>query len=82
MLPQGGQYQRVQIAIAVALNPHILLLDEPTASLDPAAVRRVEELLRSWDGSIVWVSHDPEQLTRFGGRVVDLSHRHLSRGGA
>lgn len=68
----GGQAQRVQIAIAVALNPPFLLLDEPTSALDPESTRRVERLLKSCGSALIWVSHDPHQPGRVGGKVLDL----------
>ena len=68
----GGQAQRVQIAIAVALRPAILLLDEPTSSLDVDSARRVERVLKNCGAGLLWVSHDPQQPSRVGGRVIDL----------
>jgi ABC-type iron transport system FetAB ATPase subunit len=68
----GGQAQRVQIAIAVALCPSILLLDEPTSSLDVDSARKVERVLKNCGSGLIWVSHDPQQPARVGGRVLDL----------
>ena len=68
----GGQAQRVQIAIAVALNPEILLLDEPTSSLDVDSARRVERVLKFSGAGLVWVSHDSQQPGRVGGKVLNL----------
>ena len=56
------------------LNPRGLLLDEPTAALDPESVEAVEELVRCWlehrsDGAYVWISHSPEQLVRIASKV-------------
>lgn len=68
----GGQAQRVQLAIALALRPKVLLLDEPTSSLDPESTRRVERAVRACGSAVVWVSHDPEQPSRVGGRILTL----------
>ncbi|KDD75209.1 hypothetical protein H632_c809p1 [Helicosporidium sp. ATCC 50920] len=68
----GGESQRVSLAIALALRPRVLLLDEPTASLDESLVRRVEQELQTCGAAIVWVSHDPEQASRLGARVLNL----------
>lgn len=68
----GGQAQRVQIAIAVALNPAILLLDEPTSALDVESARRVERVLKLSGAGLLWVSHDPRQPSRVGGKVLNL----------
>ena len=62
----------MQLAIAVALRPAILLLDEPTSSLDVDSARRVERLLKSCGSALLWVSHDPHQPARVGGKVLDL----------
>jgi ABC-type iron transport system FetAB ATPase subunit len=69
---QGGQAQRVQLAIAVALNPAVLLLDEPTSSLDVESARRVERVLKACGAALIWVSHDPHQPARVGGRCLHL----------
>ena len=71
----GGEQQRVALARALAREPDILLLDEPTASLDPAATRHVEEiiLMASQSGTkIVMASHDLGQVRRLAGDVVFL----------
>ena len=69
---QGGQAQRVVIAVAVALKPPILLLDEPTSALDPESAKLAEAVLKACGSACVWVSHDPAQPGRVGGRVLDL----------
>jgi putative ABC transport system ATP-binding protein len=69
-----GEQQRVMLARALALEPEVLLLDEPTASLDAAATAAVEDALRNLHGvSIVLVTHDPGQADRLAERTVRLS---------
>jgi phosphate transport system ATP-binding protein len=70
----GGQQQRLCLARALALEPDFLLLDEPTASLDVRAARRIEELLLQLKRryTIVAVSHGLAQARRLADRVVVL----------
>jgi putative ABC transport system ATP-binding protein len=72
----GGEMQIAALVRVLQLAPDVLLLDEPTASLDPASARAIEALVDAWfgaDGSraFIWVSHDPEQAKR-------VATRHLS----
>ncbi|MFA5551534.1 MAG: phosphate ABC transporter ATP-binding protein PstB [Trueperaceae bacterium] len=62
----GGQQQRLSIARALAVEPDVLLMDEPTSSLDPAATRRIEELVGSLkkDVTIIIVTHNMQQAAR------------------
>ena len=72
----GGQQQRLALARAWVLRPDVLLLDEPTASLDPGAKREVEALIddfRRRDGmTVVMATHNLGQARRLGTRVVYL----------
>jgi phosphate transport system ATP-binding protein len=66
MALSGGQQQRLCIARTVAPRPEVILLDEPTASLDPAGTQRIEELVFSLkqDFTIVIVTHNMQQAAR------------------
>jgi tungstate transport system ATP-binding protein len=69
----GGQLQRLALARAWSLQPHVLLLDEPTASLDPHAKREVETLMADFaEGgmTLVFASHNLGQVKRLATRVV------------
>ncbi len=72
----GGERQRVAIARAYALRPEVLLLDEPTAALDPRRTREVEAaILKLKEGTsmtLVIVTHDIEQARRLGDRTIML----------
>jgi putative ABC transport system ATP-binding protein len=74
-----GEQQRVMLARALALEPEVLLLDEPTASLDSAATRAVEDALRDLhDVSFVLVTHDGEQAERLAERTIKLEAGRVS----
>ncbi len=64
----GGQQQRLCIARAIAMQPEVLLMDEPTASLDPISTNKIEELILELkeDYSIVIVTHNMQQAARIG----------------
>lgn len=70
----GGQQQRLCIARAIAIAPEVLLLDEPTSSLDPIATSKVEELILSLRGKyhIVMVTHNLKQAQRISDETVFL----------
>ncbi|WP_428424847.1 phosphate ABC transporter ATP-binding protein [Methylibium sp.] len=73
----GGQQQRLALARAWALQPDVLLLDEPTASLDPSAKREVEALLTDFETqglTLLMASHNLGQVKRLAQRVVYLEH--------
>ena len=84
----GGEAQVVAIFSVLQLDPQVLLLDEPTASMDVELTRLMEDLLEKWhkcsaeifpastdlqaQRAWIWVSHNPEQLTRMCGQTYSL----------
>jgi tungstate transport system ATP-binding protein len=76
-LLSGGEQQRLALACALATDPDVLFLDEPTASLDPAAVQAIESIVTQAQARgtrIVFVTHDPGQARRLADDIVFL-HR-------
>jgi tungstate transport system ATP-binding protein len=79
-LCSGGEQQRVALARAWALQPEVLFLDEPTASLDPAATKSIEEAIlamHTQGTTIVMATHDLGQARRLADRVLFLHHGRL-----
>ncbi|MCD6324111.1 MAG: phosphate ABC transporter ATP-binding protein [Desulfurococcales archaeon] len=70
----GGQKQRLCLARALAMKPKLLLLDEPTANIDPANTKRIEEALRNLknDTTIILVTHYVDQATRISDYIAIL----------
>ena len=75
----GGQQQRLALARAWALNPDVLMLDEPTASLDPYAKREVEHLMAEFAAqtTLIFSSHNLGQVKRLASRVLYLEQGRL-----
>ncbi|CAB3660629.1 ABC transporter ATP-binding protein [Trinickia soli] len=74
----GGEAQVTALIRVLQLAPEVLLLDEPTASLDPDTVRAIEALVDDWfiadrsGRASIWVSHDPAQAARVGQRHLQM----------
>lgn len=76
----GGEQQRLALARAWALEPQVLFLDEPTASLDPSATRQVEEIVEAIAAGgtkIVMTTHDLGQARRLAEEVIFLHNGRL-----
>jgi len=71
----GGQQQRLCIARAIAIEPDVLLLDEPASALDPIATQKIEELMRQLkqDYTLVIVTHNMQQAARVADRTAFFS---------
>ncbi len=73
----GGERQKIALLRALRLQPQILLLDEPTAAMDPDSVLQVERLLLNWlaqgQRGLIWVSHQAQQLERVSQRQFTLA---------
>jgi len=71
----GGQQQRLCIARALAVEPEVLLLDEPASALDPIATQKIEELMHELkrDYTIVIVTHNMQQAARVADRTAFFS---------
>lgn len=67
-----GERQRLALALALLAEPQLLLLDEPTRSLDPRTTAQVWERLRPLPLTVVWASHDPEECLKQADRLVIL----------
>jgi ABC-2 type transport system ATP-binding protein len=74
----SGELTRVALAKALLNRPQLLLLDEPTASLDPSAARdiraMIRELARAGDCGVLWTSHNMYEVAEVCDRVLFLSH--------
>jgi ABC-2 type transport system ATP-binding protein len=74
----SGEQTRLCLAKAMLNNPDLLLLDEPTASLDPATAREIRARIREFAGAgtaaVLWTSHNMYEVTEVCDRVLFLSH--------
>ena len=73
----GGQKRRVAIAGVLAMKPEILILDEPTAGLDPkgrdSLLNRIENLHKDTDMTVIFVSHSMEEVARLAKNVIVMN---------
>jgi tungstate transport system ATP-binding protein len=74
----GGEMQRIALARALIVEPEVLLLDEPTANLDPRSAASVEELISGMQTTVIMATHNMDQCKRLSDRVVILLEGRLS----
>jgi ATP-binding cassette subfamily F protein uup len=74
----GGLKKRVALARALVLAPDLLILDEPTNHLDVASIEWLEQMLLSYSGSVLLVTHDRRFLDNVATRIIELDRGHLS----
>lgn len=74
----GGQKKRVALARALVIEPELMLLDEPTNHLDIDSIRWLEELLASYNGALMFVTHDRAFLDRVANAIVELDRGRLT----
>jgi ABC-type multidrug transport system ATPase subunit len=79
----GGQKRRLQLLLIILDEPNVLILDEPTNDLDTDMLAAMEDLLDSWSGTLIVVSHDRyflERVTDQQFAILDAKLRHLPGG--
>ena len=74
----GGWRRRVALAKALVQKPDLLLLDEPTNHLDIVTIEWLENIVRSYAGSVVFITHDRAFLRRLATRIVEIDRGHLT----
>lgn len=74
----GGWQRRVALAKALVVEPDLLLLDEPTNHLDITTIQWLEEKLLSFNGGLLFITHDRALLQRLATRIIELDRGHLT----
>lgn len=79
----GGEKQRVSLARSLSLQPEVLLLDEPTSSLDSQSTQIIEQAIANYhqEGhTILWITHQKEQGEKLGNRRWILENGRVKEG--
>lgn len=79
----GGQQQRVAIARTLALNPEIILFDEPMAALDAdirmSLRKEIKELQKKFNKTMIYVTHDQEEAFSMSDRIIVMNDNHIAQ---
>jgi energy-coupling factor transport system ATP-binding protein len=82
----GGQKRRVAIAGVIAMMPQVLILDEPTAGLDPAGresiLQRILDYRRETEGTVLLISHSMDDIARIATRLLVFDQGHIAMDGS
>lgn len=70
----GGEKRRIALCRALASQPDLLLLDEPTNHLDAESIRWLEDFLKSYNGAVIFVTHDRYFLDIIATRIIEIDH--------
>jgi putative ABC transport system ATP-binding protein len=82
----GGEAQIVALLRTLQLDSTVLLLDEPTASLDAATAGTIEQLVSHWHDqagnrrAVLWVTHDRDQSCRVANRILEMNSGRITNG--
>ncbi|HSD57599.1 MAG TPA: phosphate ABC transporter ATP-binding protein [Methanotrichaceae archaeon] len=77
----GGEMQRIALARALVLDPELLLLDEPTANLDPKTAASIDALISRFEGTVIMATHNMLQARKLADRVAVLIEGRLAEVG-
>ena len=82
----GGQKRRIAIAGVIAMRPDVLILDEPTAGLDPAGCRQILGNILDYQhrtgSTVLVISHSMDDMARFAQRILVFDHGHIAMDGS
>lgn len=73
----GGWQRRVMLAKALVVEPDLLILDEPTNHMDIATIEWLEEQLKQFNGSLIFISHDRAFVQALSTRIIELDRGHI-----
>ena len=77
----GGEKRRAAIAGMIAMEPEVLILDEPTAGLDPKGKKSILEMIREYhrskEGTVIMISHNMDEAAEYADRIIVMDHGHV-----